>query len=190
MARPKRSSRQLHLPGLTELQAGGKTIRMKGSRIPHSKILAALEGSGEEAGSLVEVYRSRVLPVKTRTIHLLGRKSSPRIIETFLGYEVQAGYKRVHCPDRVTARYLVVFTEIGCHSIKLPYDPTVTAGLLPSLESGLARLKAGVSALFPGNRKARIYVLQQIFARLRSHLKLPKPGSDPEIPISEPNGTD
>ena len=185
MARRKRSSRQPLLPGLTELQAGGKTIRLKGSRIPHSKILAALDGSAEETGSLVEVYRSRVLPVKTRTIHLFGRKSSPKIIETFLGYEVQAGYKRVHCPDRVTARYLLIFTELGCHGIKLPYDPTVTAELLPSLESSLARLKAGVAALFPGNRNAQIYVLRKIYARLRSRLKLPKSGSDPEIPISE-----
>jgi hypothetical protein len=185
MARRKRSSGQPLLPGLTELQAGGKTIRLKGSRIPHSKILAALDGSAEETGSLVEVYRSRVLPVKTRTIHLFGRKSSPKIIETFLGYEVQAGYKRVHCPDRVTARYLLIFTELGCHSIKLPYDPTVTAELLPSLESSLARLKAGVAALFPGNRHAQVYVLQKIYARLRSRLKLPKPGPDPEIPISE-----
>lgn len=189
MARRKESSRQPLLPGLTELQAGGKTIRLKGRRIPHSEILAALDGSAEETGSLVEIYRSRVLPVKTRTIHLFGRKSSPRIIETFLGFEVQAGYKRVHCPDRVTARYLVIFTELGCHSIRLPYDPTVTAGLLPFLENSLTRLKAGVTALFPGNRKAQIYVLQKIYARLRSRLKLPKPGPDPEIPISETNGT-
>ena len=185
MARPKGRSSQLLLPGLTELQAGGKTIRLSGRRIPHSKILAALDGSAEEAGGLVDVYRSRVIPVKTRTIHLLGRKSSPKISETLLGYEVQAGYKRVHCPDRVTARYLVIFTEIGCHSIRLPYDPTVTAELLPFLESSLARLKDGVAALFPGNRKAHIYVLQRVFSRLRARLREKPPGSDPEIPISE-----
>jgi hypothetical protein len=185
MARSKKRSRQLHLPEMTELQAGGSTIRLKGNRIPHSKILAALEGSGEEADGLVEVYRSRVMPVKTRTIHLLGRKSSPKVIETLLGYEVQAGYKRVHCPDRVTARYLVIFTEIGCHSIRLPYDPTVTAELLPSLERSLSRLKAGVAGLFPGNRKAQIYVLQRVFARLRTHLRIPRPEPEPEITISE-----
>ncbi len=189
MARPKRRSRQLHLPALTELQAGGKTIRLMGRRIPHTKILAALEGSDEEAGGLVEVYRSRVVPVRTRTIHLFGRKSAPKVIETLLGYEVQAGYKRVHCPDRVTARYLVVFTEIGCHSIKLPYDPTVTAELLPVLESSLARLKAGVAALFPGNRKAQVYVLQKVFSRLRSRLKVLKPEPEPEIAVPETDET-
>ena len=188
MARAKRSSRQLHLPGLTELSAGGKTIRLEGRRIPHSKILAALDGSAEEAGGLVEVYRSRVLPVKTRTIHLLGRKSSPRVIETLLGYEVLAGYKRVHCPDMVTARSIVIFTEIGCHRIRLPYDPTVTAELLPSLERSLARLKDGVTALFPGNRKAQVYVLQKVFSRLRAILH--QPASDPEIPVSENTDSD
>ena len=40
----------------------------------------------------------------------------------------------------------------------------------------VVRLKAGVAALFPGNRKAQIYVLQKVFTRLRSHLKIPKPG--------------
>jgi hypothetical protein len=190
MARSKKSSRQLLLPGLTELRAGGSTIRLAGRRIPHSKILTALDGSAEETGGLVNVYRSRVLPVKTRTIHLLGRKSSPRITETLLGYEVLAGYKRVHCPDRVTARYVMIFTEIGCHRIRLPYDPTVTEELLPSLERSLTRLKDGIAALFPGNRNAQMYVLQRIFSRLRSLLNEPaKPGSDPEIPISEDTRT-
>ena len=188
MARPKDSSSQLLLPGLTELSAGGKTIQLKGSRIPHSKILAAIDESAESSGGLVEVYRSRVLPIKTRTIHLLGRKSSPRIADTLLGYEVQAGYKRVHCPDRATARYLLIFTEIGCHSIRLPYDPTVTVELLPALEGSLARLKDGIAALFSGNKRIQRYVLQRVFRHLRARLRK-KMGSDPEIPISNDTGS-
>ena len=171
MAKRKKSSKPLLLPGLTELHAGGRTIRLAGSKIPHSKILAALDGSAEASGGLVDVYRSRVLPIKTRTIHLLGKKSSPRIADTLLGYEVLAGYKRVHCPDRVTARYLLIFTEIGCHSVRLPYDPTVTEELLPALEGSLARLKNGVAELFPGNRRAQIYVLRKVFSHLRARLR-------------------
>lgn len=185
MARPKVSKSQLLLPGLTELRAGGKTIRLEGTRIPHAKILAALEGAAEGAPGLVDVYRSRVLPIKTRTIHLLGKKSFPKITDTLLGYELQSGYKRVHCPDRTTARYLMVFTEIGCHSIRLPYDPTVTAELLPALEGSLARLKEGIVALFPANRRVQRYVLRRVFTHLRARLrKTPKTVSGPETAVS------
>jgi hypothetical protein len=171
MARPKGKSNQPLLPGLTELRGGGRIIPLSGSQIPHLKILAAFDCSADGSGGLVETYRSRVIPGRTRTIHLLGRKSSPRIAETLLGYEVQAGYKRVHCPDKVTARYLVIFTEIGCRSVRLPYDPTLTAELLPALEGSLARLKASIAALFPGNRKLQVYVLRKVYAVLRVLLR-------------------
>ncbi len=173
MARRNAASRQMRLPGITELHAGEEVIRIKNSRIPHRKILAALETSTETelAGGLVEIYRTQVIPVKTRTIQLLGRKSSPRIVNTLLGYEVQAAYKRVHCPDMVTARYLKLFTEVGCRNIRIPYDPTVTASLLPAMEASIERVRAGVAELFPQSRAVRIYVLRRIYRCLRNRLR-------------------
>jgi hypothetical protein len=119
----------------------------------------------------VEIYRGQVLPIKTRTIHLLGKKASARIITTLLGYEVQASYKRVHCPDMVTARYLRLFTELGCRTVKLPYDPTVTARLIPALEASFERVVSGVRDFFPGNAAVRTYVLQRVFRIIRSRLR-------------------
>jgi hypothetical protein len=119
---------------------------------------------------LVQIYRGEVLPVKTRTIQLLGRKVPARIINTLLGFEVQASYKRVSCPDLVSARYLKLFTELGCRSIKLPYDPTVTDRLIPELELAMNRLSAGVRDLFPGDRAAQLYVLRRIYSHLRTQL--------------------
>ncbi len=173
MARRNGASTQMKLPGITELRAGEEVIRFKNSRIPHCKILAALEtsmGTGQ-AGGLVEIYSTRVIPVKTRTIQLLGRKSSPRIINTLLGYEVKAAYKRIHCPDMVTARYLKLFTEVGCRNIRIPYDPTVTASLLPTIEGCIERVKSGVAELFPQSRALRSYVLRRIYRYLRSRLR-------------------
>jgi hypothetical protein len=71
----------------------------------------------------------------------------------------------------VTARYLKLFTEIGCHSIKIPYDPTVTARLVPELESAAARLISGTKALFPESRQLQLYVLRKLYRLIRSQLR-------------------
>ncbi|NWG13630.1 MAG: hypothetical protein HXY20_08860 [Acidobacteria bacterium] len=186
MPRRNAASRRIGLPGITELRAGEEVIRVNNSRIPHRKILAALEAGwkNEQPGGLVEIYRTRVMPVKTRTIQLLGHKSSPRIVNTLLGYEVQAAYKRVHCPDIVTARYLKLFTEIGCRSIRIPYDPTVTAGLLPAMEASVERVRSGVARLFPENRAVRTYVLRRIYRCLRDQLRKLQP-APPAAPAAE-----
>ncbi len=120
--------------------------------------------------SLVDLYRQRVLTKKTRTLRLLGRKCQARIIHTLLGFEVQAGYKRIQCPDMVTARYLKLFSELGCHSIKLPYDPTLTAQLIPQFESMLQALALQISQRFPGNASLQRRVLRNIYAILRRRI--------------------
>ena len=175
MARRVRASSKRLLPGTTELRAGEDIIPVKNDRIPHSRILAVLEASTEGPAGMAEIYRLHVLPVKTRTIQLIGRKSAPRIINTLLGYEVQAAYKRIHCPDMATARYIRLFTEIGCHNIRLPYDPTVTASILPAMESSIERLKTGVAALFPDSRAVRGYVLQRLFSHVRRQIRAAQP---------------
>ena len=162
---------QMHLPGVTTLEAGGKRIELRNRRIPHQKIFTALQGSAASSGNLLEVYRQQVLPIKTRTIHLLGRKGPARIINTLLGYEVQASFKRIHCPDLVTARYLKLFTELGCHTIKIPYDPTVSTRLMPELEASLESTVNGVRALFPESRTLQSYVLRKIYGIIRSQLR-------------------
>jgi len=161
---------QMSLPGVGGNSQSGSVHQAPQYRIEHKKILQALQESSGGCRGVAEIYRGEVLPVKTRTIQLLGRKSPARIINTLLGFEVQASYKRVTCPDMVTARYLRVFTELGCRSIKLPYDPTITDSIIPELELALNRLSAGVRALFPGKRSVQLLVLRRLYAHLRSEL--------------------
>ena len=168
---PKRTAGQLNLPGLYELRIAGKTSPRK-SRIPHREILKALQNaSGMSSRGLIEIYHSDVLTVKTRTIRLLGRKISAHIFNTLLGFEVKASFKRIQCPDMATARYLKIFTELGCRTIKLPYDPTVTARLLPELEVAQERLVSGVRLLFPQNKDLQLYVLRHICRYIRHRLR-------------------
>jgi len=140
------------------------------SRLNHAEILRTLQ-SKSDGRPFVQIYREEVLPIKTRTIHLLGRKGFARINHTLLGFEVKSSFKRIHCPDMVTARYLKLFTEIGCRSIKLPYDPTVTARLVPELESAVTQLISGANAMFDGNRPLQLYILRKLYRLIRSQLR-------------------
>ena len=141
------------------------------NKIMHRKILQVSQSVGDLRGGLLEIYRSEVLTQKTRTIRLLGVKSSTKIIQTLLGYEVQSMHKRIHCPDLVTARYLKLFSELGCHSIRLPYDPTVTARLVPIMESAVQSSLDTVAGIFPKDLKRRQYAIQKVFAILRNELR-------------------
>jgi hypothetical protein len=151
-------------------RAAGETATGSAGRIPLTAILDRFEASPEARG-LVAVYRFEVLPVKTRTLRLVGQKTAATIVHTLLGYEVKARFKRIQCPDLVTARYLKLFSELGCHSIRLPYDPTVTARILPELEAALQRIEAGVRELFPDSAALRRYVTRRLYALLRRRLR-------------------
>ncbi|HSR51810.1 MAG TPA: hypothetical protein VLV83_13355 [Acidobacteriota bacterium] len=89
---------------------------------------------------LARLYCGQVLPLRTRTVELLGRKCQARIQYSFLGYEVKMGRKRVTCPDNVTARYVKMFAELGLKRVEIPYDPTRTAALLPRLEKAFTAI--------------------------------------------------
>jgi hypothetical protein len=172
---------QLMLPEMVLQIQNRDSAAPKRRKIPHKAILASLQGPIDEPKNIVGIYRLRVLPVKTRTIQLLGRKGPARITQTLLGYEVQGSYKRIQCPDMITARYLKLFLEIGCRTIKLPYDPTVTAAIVPKLEECLATLQAAIRQAVPESPKLQHYVIRQIFRYLRAQLK-----SHPEpVPAQE-----
>jgi hypothetical protein len=173
---------QMDLPGLAARKAGRRPGCSAHKRILLKTILQSLQASESGSQGLIEIYRDRVLPVKTRTIHLLGRKCSAKIIHTLLGFEVQASYKRIQCPDMVTARYLRLFTELGCRIIKLPYDPTLTARLVPDLEAALEHLLKEVRARY-AQRQLQLYVTERLFRLMRRQLvssaaALPAPPAD------------
>jgi hypothetical protein len=164
----KDKSRQKHgSANIDAIQPTGLTIAANGRKISYQEILQTMPNYAD----FLDTYRHRVLTQKTRTIRLLGRKSSAKIIHTLLGFEVQAFYKRIQCPDLVTARYLRLFSELGCHYIKLPYDPTLTAQIIPEFELMLDTLNIKIKELFPGDLRVQRHVVRKVFAIIRRQLR-------------------
>jgi len=141
------------------------------NKIMHRKILDASQSAPDLHGGLIAIYRNEVLSQKTRTVRLLGIKNAATILQTLLGYEVQARHKRINCPDLVTARYLKLFSELGCHTIRIPYDPTSTARLIPLMENAHKSISDTITRLFPKDTKCQQYALQKICTIIRNELR-------------------
>lgn len=124
----------------------------------------------ERIQEIVDVYRQRVLSGRTREVRLYGRKCSPRLLRTFLGLELQMGSKRITCPDLTTARYLKIFGELGLKQVRIPYDPTVTAQLLPALEASHETIKEHLKREAPDEAERRRSEVR-IFRRIRQLLE-------------------
>jgi len=116
-----------------------------------------------EISELVDLYVGRVLAVRHREVSLRGRKCRATIMHTLLGYEVKAGRKRITCPDLTTARYLRAFAETGLAAIRIPYDPTVTRGIVSQAESILEKIREASGQAPGGCRRA--------FRKLREQLR-------------------
>ena len=71
----------------------------------------------EEIEKLVGTYAREILVGPTRVVPLLGRKCEPRILHTFLGFELKLAQKRITCPDMSTAHYLQIFAELR-HAVR------------------------------------------------------------------------
>ncbi len=129
----------------------------------------------EEIEKLVGTYAREISLGPTRVVSLLGRKCEPRILHTFLGFELKVAQKRITCPDMSTAHYLHIFAELGMPSVRVPYDPTVTTHVLPALEKALKRIK---HLLLEENlpEKRRQSKLRGIYKRIRDKLKLAEEG--------------
>ncbi len=124
-----------------------------------------------EIEKLGRTYGKEVLSGRTRVVSLPGRKCEPRLLNTFLGFELQVAQKRITCPDMSTARYLRIFAEVGMPSVRTPYDPTLTTCVLPQLEQSLKRIK---DLLFEENlnRKQHQSKLRNIYGQIRDILKM------------------
>ena len=91
---------------------------------------------------LPQIYRERILKLRTRSYHFEIAGISKRILiqHTLLGVELKVGRKRLLCPDLATARYLSVFARLGCQDVALPYDITRISQLADELESSWYRM--------------------------------------------------
>ena len=90
-------------------------------------------------------------------------------MDTFLGFEIQAGARKVVCPDITSARYLVIFTELGLDRVCIPYDPTRTARILPELEHSFRRVKELLSGT--SGTETTQQSTGRTFAKLRDRLR-------------------
>ena len=129
----------------------------------------------EEIEMLVGTYAREILLGPTRVVPLLGRKCEPRILHTFLGFELKVAQKRITCPDMSTALYLQIFAELGMPSVRAPYDPTVITRVLPELEKALKQIK---NLLLKENLPAKRHQskLRGIYKRIRDKLRLAEEG--------------
>ena len=91
---------------------------------------------------LPRIYRERILKMRTRAYDFpaLPKRAAPRIHHTLLGIELQAGRRRMLCPDLATARYLAVFARAGCKAVAIPYDITKISQVADELESSWHRM--------------------------------------------------
>jgi hypothetical protein len=91
---------------------------------------------------LPRIYRERILKMRTRAYEFpaLPKRAEPKIQHTLLGIELQAGRRRMLCPDLATARYLAVFTRAGCKAVAIPYDITRISQIADELESSWHRM--------------------------------------------------
>jgi hypothetical protein len=91
---------------------------------------------------LPQIYRERILKLRTRSYHFpaLNRSTAVEIQHTLLGVELKVGRRRLLCPDLATARYLSVFARSGCQNVAIPYDITRISRLADELESSWYRM--------------------------------------------------
>ncbi|HVG39656.1 MAG TPA: hypothetical protein VM870_10215 [Pyrinomonadaceae bacterium] len=104
-----------------------------------------------------EIYRARVIPLRTRA-HRLGESAkkinSVEVQHTLLGVELKIGRRRVMCPDFPTARYLAAFARLGCVEIAVPYDITKVSRLADDLESSWHRMMLLIDHLTAQRQRA------------------------------------
>ena len=91
---------------------------------------------------LPQIYRERILKLRTRSYQFENDKPSDRVViqHTLLGVELKVGRRRMLCPDLATARYLSVFARLGCPAVAVPYDITKISHLADELESSWYRM--------------------------------------------------
>ncbi len=94
------------------------------------------------AGWLPNIYRDRILKLRTRSYHFeaLSPRSEVTIQHSLLGVELKVGRRRLLCPDLATARYLSVFARAGCKDLAIPYDITKISRLADELDSSWYRM--------------------------------------------------
>lgn len=88
------------------------------------------------------IYRDKVRSKRTRifAMDIPERENQPEIMHTLLGIELKVGRVRIATPDLSTARYVCVFSRLGCREVAIPYDITKISTIADLLETGWHRM--------------------------------------------------
>ncbi len=110
-----------------------------------------------------QIYSETIRPMRTRALKLdiPERENEPVIHETLLGIELKIGRRRIACPDVHTARYLQVFSRLGCRDLAVPYDITA----LPTIADRLNAAWLAVNDALLGYARG---VSPQVAGKIRS----------------------
>lgn len=146
----------------------------RGSTAPGARLTAA--GRADQIRVLLDqawlsqLYRERVLPLRTRAYHFgeLPKRARIEIQHTLLGVELKVGRRRFICPDLATARYLSVFARLGCKDTAIPYDISRLSRVADELESAWQRMLLLIEHHAEEGQRNRIRGL--LIARLRTEI--------------------
>ncbi len=94
-----------------------------------------------------ELYQAKIRPLRTRSFEMdiSERENITEILETLLGWELRVGKRRFACPTLETARYLQIFSRLGCRNFAVPYDITAIPPLTELLESAWLGTERSIS---------------------------------------------
>lgn len=86
---------------------------------------------------MAAIYAEKIRTLRTRScsLEIPERENDVQILHTLLGIELKVGRRRFACPDLATARYMRVFSRLGCRSFAIPYDITKISTLADELET-------------------------------------------------------
>ena len=133
---------------------------------------------------LPEIYRERILKLRTRSYHFesLKRGTPIEIQHTLLGVELKTGKRRLLCPDLATARYLAVFARAGCQDVAVPYEITKISRLADELESAWHRMLLLANHYAVGRNEAfKNRIRGLLIDKLSAEIKVAGPG----LPVPE-----
>ncbi len=113
---------------------------------------------------LPAIYEKKIRSQRTRSYKLNIPKKENRadIQYTLLGIELKVGRKRFACPDLATARYLRVFTRIGCNEFAVPYDITKISPAADEIETSWQRSLVLLERLSSDDVAARSTLIKAI----------------------------
>lgn len=121
------------------------------------------------------IYRDKVRVKRTRAfaMDIPVRENQPEIMHTLLGVELKVGRVRIATPGLATARYLWVFSRLGCREVAIPYDITKISTIADLLETGWHRMDLTLQGSSTRSRNSVIRSVREEIASIGAGESMP-----------------